>query len=62
MTVVGELARYKLHLVGVQKVRWDKAGTTRAGDYTFSYGPLGKPRRRWEDNIKIDLREVVWGA
>ena len=20
--------------------------------------PLGKPRRRWEDNIKIDLREV----
>jgi hypothetical protein len=24
--------------------------------------PLGKPRRRWEDNIKIDLREVGWGA
>jgi hypothetical protein len=22
--------------------------------------PLGKPRRRWEDNIKIDLREVEW--
>ena len=21
-------------------------------------GPLGTPRRRWEDNIKIDLREV----
>ncbi|KAJ4439965.1 hypothetical protein ANN_08096 [Periplaneta americana] len=21
-------------------------------------GPLGRPRRRWEDNIKIDLREV----
>jgi hypothetical protein len=20
--------------------------------------PLGKPRRRWEDNIKIDLREI----
>ena len=20
--------------------------------------PLGKPRRRWEDNIKVDLREV----
>jgi hypothetical protein len=20
--------------------------------------PLGKPRRRWEDNIKIDLQEV----
>ena len=20
--------------------------------------PLGRPRRRWEDNLKIDLREV----
>jgi hypothetical protein len=20
--------------------------------------PLGRPRRRWEDNIRIDLREV----
>jgi hypothetical protein len=23
--------------------------------------PLGKPRRRWEDNIKIDLQEVGRG-
>jgi hypothetical protein len=22
--------------------------------------PLGRPRRRWEDNIKMDLREVEW--
>jgi hypothetical protein len=22
---------------------------------------LGRPRRRWEDNIKIDLQEVGWG-
>jgi hypothetical protein len=22
--------------------------------------PLGKPRRRWEVNIKIDLREIGW--
>jgi hypothetical protein len=21
---------------------------------------LGRPRRRWEDNITIDLREIVW--
>jgi hypothetical protein len=21
---------------------------------------LGRPRRRWEDNIKMDLREVGW--
>jgi hypothetical protein len=24
--------------------------------------PLGRPRRRWEDNIKTDLREVGWGG
>jgi hypothetical protein len=23
--------------------------------------PLAKGRRRWEDNIKMDLREVGWG-
>jgi hypothetical protein len=22
--------------------------------------PLGRPRRRWVDNIKMDLREVRW--
>jgi hypothetical protein len=21
---------------------------------------LGRPRRRWEDNIKMDLREIGW--
>jgi hypothetical protein len=24
--------------------------------------PLGKPRRRWEDNIKMDLQEVEGGG
>jgi hypothetical protein len=24
--------------------------------------PLGRPRRRWEDNIKMDLQEMEWGA
>jgi hypothetical protein len=24
--------------------------------------PLGRPRRRWEDNITMDLREVGWGG
>jgi hypothetical protein len=22
---------------------------------------LGRPRRRWKDNIKMDLQEVGWG-
>jgi len=23
--------------------------------------PSGRPRRRWDDNIKMDLQEVGWG-
>jgi hypothetical protein len=24
--------------------------------------PLGTHKRRWENNIKVDLREVKWGG
>jgi hypothetical protein len=24
--------------------------------------PLERPRRRWEDNIRMDLREIGWGG
>jgi hypothetical protein len=24
--------------------------------------PLGRPRRRWMDNIKIDFREIGWSG
>ena len=24
--------------------------------------PLGRPRRRWKDNIKLNLQEVGWEA
>jgi hypothetical protein len=24
--------------------------------------PLGRSRRRWEDNITMDLREIGWGC
>jgi hypothetical protein len=34
---------------GVQRVLVEKPEGKR---------PLGRPRRRWEDNIKIDLQEV----
>jgi hypothetical protein len=39
----------------------------RRGEYRFFMGkpegkrPMGRPRRRWEDNIKMDLQEVGWG-
>jgi hypothetical protein len=34
--------------------------------YTILFGkpagkkPLGRPRRRWEDNIRMNLREIGW--
>jgi len=33
---IRELTTYKLDLVSVQEVRWDKTGMVRAGDYIFS--------------------------
>jgi hypothetical protein len=24
--------------------------------------PMGRPRRRWEDGIRMDLREIGWGV
>jgi exonuclease III len=37
-TVARELGKYKLDLMGVQEVRWEKGGTEWAKDYTFFYG------------------------
>jgi exonuclease III len=38
ITVLKELARGKLDLVGVQEIRWEGSGTEPAGEYTFFYG------------------------
>ena len=37
-----ELVTYKLDLVGVQEVRWEKGDTIRVGDYNFFYGKKRK--------------------
>jgi hypothetical protein len=40
----------------------------RRGNYKASVGkpernrPLGRPRRRWEDGIRMDFREIGWGS
>jgi len=47
--------------------KYDQVGTygKSGGAYRFLVGktevkrPLGKPRRRWEDNIKTDIQEVL---
>jgi exonuclease III len=37
-TVPRDPARHKLHLVGVQEVRWEGGGTEPVGEYKFFYG------------------------
>jgi exonuclease III len=37
-TIVKELGKCKLELLGVQEVRWEEGGTEQAEDYTFLYG------------------------
>jgi len=31
------------------------------GGETSGKEPLGRPSRRWEDNIKMDLQNLGWG-
>jgi hypothetical protein len=54
-----------------RKIKWAGHVTSmreRRGAYTELAGkpegkkPIGRPRGRWEDNIKMDLQEVGWGT
>jgi hypothetical protein len=52
-------------------MRW-AGNVARMGEGRGAYGilverpegrrPLGRPRRRWDDNIKMDLQDVGWGV
>jgi hypothetical protein len=58
-----------IRVIKSRKIRWTghvgRMGEGR-GAYRILAGrpdgrrPLGRPRRRWEDNIKMDLQEVGW--
>jgi hypothetical protein len=62
---------YIFRVIKSRRLRWAKH-VARMGKRRGAYRalvekpegkrPLGRPRRRWEDNIKMDLREVVWGG
>jgi hypothetical protein len=60
-----------VRVIKARRMRW--AGhVARMGEVRGAYnilvgrpkgrGPLGRPRRRWDDNIKMDLREVGFGG
>jgi len=57
-------------LIKSRRMRWVGHGACmgeRTGAYRVLVGkfewkrPLGRTRRRWENNIKMDLQEVGWG-
>jgi hypothetical protein len=54
-----KLARYKLYLLDVLEVRWDKEGTVRAGDYIFSMEKETKIINREKDSFFVHRRMVL---
>ena len=59
-------------MIKFRRMKWAVAGRVpymreRGGAYKVLVGkpdakrPIGRPRRRWEDNIKMDLQELGWG-
>jgi hypothetical protein len=43
---------------------WERGETCTGGVLGKTEGkrPLERPRRRWEDGIKMNLREIGWGC
>jgi hypothetical protein len=60
-----------IRVIKSRRMRWSRhvarVGKGR-GAYRILVGrpegrrPLGRPRRIWEDNIKMDIHEVGWGG
>jgi hypothetical protein len=57
MTVLRELSKYKIELVGVQEVRWEGGVTKPAGEYTFFYGK-GNENNELETCFFVHKRSV----
>jgi hypothetical protein len=43
-------------------VDWIERRLLTFGGVCVGKRPLGRPRRRWVNNIKMDLREIGWDA
>jgi hypothetical protein len=60
-----------VRVIKERRMRW-VGNVARTGEVRAAYNilvgrpegrrPLGRPRRRWEDNIKMDLREIGFGG
>ena len=58
-TVAKELTRYKLNLVCVQEVRWDKGSTSTAGDYNLFYRKKRKSSTRDRNFLHYRIASAV---
>jgi hypothetical protein len=59
LTVVSkELSKYKLDLVGVQEVSWDRGATEPAGKYIYFFMETGMKTMNWV-NVSLCIREIV---
>jgi hypothetical protein len=62
---------YSSQVIKARRMRW-VGHVARMGEVSGTYNilvgrhegrrPLGRPGRRWEDNIKMDLREIGFGV
>jgi hypothetical protein len=53
----------RMRLVGHVACMGDRSGAYRVlVEKPEGRKPLGRPRHRWEDNIKMDLQKVGWRA
>jgi hypothetical protein len=60
-----------LRMIKSRRMRWE-GHVARTGEKRNAHGilvgkpegkrPLGRPRRRWVDNMKTDLREIGWNG
>ena len=61
---------YIIQVIQLRRMRWTALWYLWEGDSKGAYknllgrpegmGPLGRPRRGWEDNIKMDLKKMGW--
>jgi hypothetical protein len=61
-SVITKIKSRKMRLAGHTAWIREKRNAYRVVGKPEGKRPLGRPRRRWVDNIKMDLREIVWDA
>jgi hypothetical protein len=53
-----------IRMIKSRRMRWaghvTRMGEKRSANRILVGKPQGRPRRRWVDNIKIDLRDIGW--